>query len=96
MRGHLLDDAARSEILEICREAASPRDMIAASMHDSHVDGNTDKKNRVSLLLVLDSPRSTLKYHTKRIEDTTISLLMVDQKSFEKDVERDWLGGLLV
>ena len=96
MKGHPLGDASRSEILRVCREAASPDNIIAASIHDSHLGGNADKKNDVSALLVLDSTRTSLKYRTESIEDVTISVLMVDQKTFEKDVERDWLGGLLV
>ena len=96
MKETILGDAARSEILNICREAASPYDIVAASIHDSHLCGYTMKKNDVEVLLVLNSPKLTLKHHTKSQEDATISLLLVDQKTFEKDVERDWLGGLLV
>jgi len=41
----------------------------------------------------------TLRYQRrslKTIEGSTVSLLAVDQKTFKKDVEKDWLGGLLV
>ena len=95
-KGHPLSKTLRSEILGICRETASPHDIVAASIQGLNADVDTERKKDVTVLLVLSSPKLTLKYQTKRIEETTISLLMVDQNTFEKDVEKDWLGGLLV
>jgi len=96
MTEHVLDNAARNEILNICREVAFPNDIVAASIYNSNAYGRAEKKNILNVLLILSSPKLTLKYQVKSFKDTKVSILAVDQKTFERDVERDWLGGLIV
>jgi len=99
MRGRILEDTVTSEILNICEKAASPNRIVAASIHGPHIYGYTGKRKDVDVLLIVDSPRLTLKYRHRRLrslKDISVCLLVVDQKTFEKDTEKDWLGGLVV
>ncbi|MCW4020078.1 MAG: hypothetical protein NWF14_02460 [Candidatus Bathyarchaeota archaeon] len=96
MRRCILDDAVKSEIIRSCEEEASPHDIVAASICNPLTSGHVDPKGKVNVLLIISSPRLTLKYRRKPLGGGTLALLLVDQETFEKDVERDWLGGLLV
>jgi tRNA A-37 threonylcarbamoyl transferase component Bud32 len=90
----ILDGALISKILYICKKAA-PNDIVAASIYDSHVKGYPNK-DHVNVLLILNSQKLTLKYSLESLKEVTVSLLVVDQKTFEKDVDSDWLGGILI
>ncbi len=94
-----MDDTVTSEILNICEKVASPNRIVAASIHGLKMSNYAGEKKDVNVLLIVDSSKLTLKYRHRRLrslKDVAVSLLVVDQKTFKKDAERDWLGGLLV
>jgi Kae1-associated kinase Bud32 len=95
MTGYILGNAVKSAVLGICKKEASPDEIVAASIYDSHVQRYSDK-NDVNVLLIISSQKLKLKYSLESLKEITVSLLVVDQKTFEKDVEGDWLGGLLI
>jgi len=92
----VLSSQSKGEILNICRELAFPYDIVAASFYGPHICGYADEKSDLNVLLIIKSPKSILKCHIETINETNLSLLMVDQKTFELDVKEDRLGGLLV
>ena len=96
MNGQVLDSSTRSEILTVCKEEASSLDIVAALCFDLFLHNRKDKKRYFNILLILDSQKLILRHRVKPIKEGKVSLLMVDRKTFEKDVENDWLGGLLV
>ncbi len=91
-----LEGSKRNEILTVCKEEASKLKIVAALRYDSFLHIPKDKKRGFSVLLILDSPKLILRHRVKPLKDGEVSLLVVDRKTFEKDVENDWLGGLLV
>ena len=91
-----LEGSKRNEILTVCKEEASKLKIVAALRYDSFLHIPKDKKQGFSVLLILDSPKLILRHRVKPLKDGEVSLLVVDRKTFEKDVENDWLGGLLV
>ena len=96
MNSQTLDSSARSEILAVCKEEASSLDIVAALCYDLFLHSHKDRKRCFNVLLILDSPKMILRYRVKPIKEGEASLLIVDRKTFEKDVANDWLGGLLV
>jgi Kae1-associated kinase Bud32 len=96
MKTQVLDSSTRNGILAICKEEASTLNIVAALCYDSFLHGREDKKRCFNVLLILDSPKLTLRYRVKSFKEGEVSLLTVDEKTFEKDVENDWLGGILV
>ena len=91
-----LEGSKRNEILTLCKEEASKLKIVAALRYDSFLHIPKDKKHSFSVLLILNSPKLILRHRVKPLKDGEVTLLVVDRKTFEKDVENDWLGGLLV
>jgi len=96
MKDHTLTDKARGEILSICKEVAFPNDFVAALFYGSHVWGYADERSDINVLLIIKSPKLTLRCHLQPFNEEKVSLLIVDYKTFERDVDEDRLGGLLV
>jgi Kae1-associated kinase Bud32 len=92
--GQIEDELTCDEVLSICREEASQYKIVAAAIYDLYLQ-NAGKKHDISVLLILESQRLILKHRVRTIEGTNISILAVDLKTFEKDLSKDWLGGLL-
>ncbi|MBS7614722.1 hypothetical protein KEJ18_03200 [Candidatus Bathyarchaeota archaeon] len=95
MTRQVLDNSTQSEIQALCKEEASPFNVVAALCYDLFMC--VQKENpHFNVLMILDSPRTILKYRIKPFKGGEVSFLIVDRKTFEKDVASDWLGGLLV
>ncbi len=93
------DDVFKAQLLNICKEEASPKDIVAASIHSLPLGGEGNEKEVFNVLLILDSPKLILRHSFKRLrtlKGLALSILVVNQKTFERDVENDWLGGLIV
>jgi tRNA A-37 threonylcarbamoyl transferase component Bud32 len=92
----ILEEAVKRKILHLCIEEVSPNTLLAASISDSSLY-YTDKEKRIfNILLIVDSSRPILKYKVKQLKEGKIYLLKVDHKTFEKDIDKNWLGGHLV
>jgi len=81
--------------LNICKRIASNQEIVAACFHGPRISGYGDEKSDVNILLLLKSSRLLLKYHFKQFGGVTFVVLTADQETFEKDVERDRIGGLI-
>jgi len=95
MRNRLLDCNMRREILTLCKEEFAD-EMFAAAASLSYMYGRRETESRVDVTLILDSSTRKLAYQRKLLDNGTASILVVDRGTFERDVENDWLGGMLV
>jgi len=95
MTGKVLDNSTRNEIHALCREEASSLNIVAALCYDLFMCIQDDTPH-FNVLIIVDSPKIILRYRTKPFKVGEASFLIVDRKTFEKDVASDWLGGLLV
>jgi len=90
----VLDVSTRNDLIAVCKEEAFTLNIVAALCYDIFLRSQ-DKKRCFNILLILESPKIILKYRSKPIKEGEVNLLIVDEKTFEKDVETEWLGGLL-
>ena len=95
MISHLLDQDARKTILTLCKEEFK-EGIFAVAASSSHIRTLGEIEKRVDVTLILDSSTSKLSYQRRSLDKRAISILAVDRGTFEKDVEKDWLGGMLV
>jgi len=95
MKNRLLDRSVRREILTLCKEEFAD-EMFAAAASLSYMHGRRETESRIDVTLILDSLTRKLAYQRKPLSNNTASILIVDRRTFERDVENDSLGGMLV
>jgi len=95
MRDRPLDSDVRRDVLTICKQEFE-EGIFAAVANSSYIGGREETESRVDVTLVLDILTRKLSYERKRLDEGHLSILAVDRRTFEKDVENDWLGGMLV
>jgi len=95
MRNRLLDSDTRRDLLTICKREFG-KEIFAAAANSSYMRGRDKTESRVDVTLILDSSTRKLSYERKTLNGGLLSILSVDRRTFEKDVENDWLGGMLV
>ncbi|RLI13112.1 hypothetical protein DRO35_01215 [Candidatus Bathyarchaeota archaeon] len=91
MNNHLLDRNIAESILTICKKEFSEK-ILSILVSSSYIV----KYNKIDVILILESITRKLLYRRVTINNNIISILAVDRKSFEKDVNDDWLGGVFV
>ncbi len=91
----MLNEETKEKILNICREIASPMEIVAALLYGSHVCGYADEDSSISVMLIIESQRLTLRWHLEPLEEADLFILTVDRRTFERDVKGDQFGGLL-
>ena len=92
-----MNDDLKKRLLDLCMDVAGSREIVAACMYGPRVQGYGDEGSYIEVLLVLKSSRHIFRCHLKRVTaDGEVFILVVDQGFFEKDVESEWLGGLVV
>jgi len=96
MIDNLLGEEAESKILNICKDLANSAEIVAAFLYGPRIYGYTGKGEDVNVLLVINSPQPVLKSYKKTSDDFSILFLVVDHRTFQKDVENGWLGELIV
>lgn len=96
MIGDFLDEEARNRILKACEDLAESGEITAACVYGPRVHGYANERGDINVLLVTRSSRPVLKSCKKRVDDVSTSFLIVDQVTFEKDVQKGWLGELMV
>jgi len=95
MRDRLLDSNTRREVLVICKQEFG-EEIFALAANPSYISSLSETERRVDVTLILDSSSRKLSYERKPFDEGLLSILTVDRGTFEKDVENDWLGGMLV
>ncbi|MDH5732627.1 MAG: hypothetical protein OEY88_02420 [Candidatus Bathyarchaeota archaeon] len=80
------------KVSDICRRIAGTREIVAACFYGSQICRDTNHKDHANILLVLKDFRLRLKSYQKSLGETSILVLVVDKRAFERDVEQGWLG----
>jgi len=88
----LLNKALKETSLNLCKDIAGHREVVAACFYGPRVCGYADEKSDVNILLVLSDGRPALKGHLKPLNEINAFILAADQGMFEKDVEQGRLG----
>jgi len=96
MKSKLLSDEVKDGLLDACKDVAESMEIVAACLYGPHVYGYADEKNDMNVLLIIRSTKQVLKSHKRRIRNVPVSILIIDQETFEKDVENGLLGELVV
>jgi tRNA A-37 threonylcarbamoyl transferase component Bud32 len=72
----------------------SPKN-VAALIYGSFAGMYADNKAAIDVLVIAETNKLTLRSHLKRFNSRRIRFLIVDEKTFERDLEDEWLGGIL-
>jgi len=89
---HLLNEDIKENVLDLCKRIAGPRQIVAACFYGPRVCGYADEKSDLNVLLILSGYRILLNTYFKPVHGVNAFILAVDQKAFERDVEKGWLG----
>ncbi len=87
-----LDEKLKKTTLNLCKQIAASRELVAACLHGPYVCGYGREKSDVNVLLVINRFRSTLKSYHKSLNGIDVLILTVERGAFEKDVQAGWLG----
>jgi tRNA A-37 threonylcarbamoyl transferase component Bud32 len=87
-----LDQRMKEDLLELCRNIAGSRQIIAACIYGPWVCGYADQKTDISVLLILDSFALRINTYFETVDDVNVSILTVNRSDFERDVNKSGLG----
>jgi len=85
-------EESRKSLLDLCYAIAAQRRIVAACIFGPLASEYADEKSSVNVLLVLRGYQPILKTHRRAFEQRDALILTVDQRAFQKDVEKGWLG----
>ncbi len=85
----------KDQLLGFLTRMNKQSDFVAALMYGPRVCGYADEQSNLYALVVLERSKLSIKTKSGSFGDIQISILYVDRRTFERDVEEDWLGGLL-
>jgi tRNA A-37 threonylcarbamoyl transferase component Bud32 len=80
------------QILKLCKETVDSKEIFAACFYGPRVYGYADKKADINVLLIIPAYPRKMRNFTKQINGVNLSILAIDQKTFEGDVERGQFG----
>lgn len=87
-----LDENLKEKVLELCRNIADSRQIIASCIYGPWVCGYADAKTEVNVLLILESFTLRINTYFETIDDVNVCILTVNRSDFERDVNKSWLG----
>ena len=87
-----LDERMKENVLELCKNIAGSRQIIAACIYGPWVCGYADQKTDINVLLILDSFTLRINTYFETVGDVNVSVLTVNHSDFERDVNKSWLG----
>jgi len=79
-------------VRSVCYSVAGNRHILAACLYGPQVSGYAHENSDINALLVLRGYKPLVKTYEKRLEERAIFLLAVDQRAFQRDVSKGWLG----
>jgi tRNA A-37 threonylcarbamoyl transferase component Bud32 len=79
-------------VMELCRNIAGSRQIIAACIYGPWVCGYADQKTDISVLLILDSFALRINTYFETVDDVNVSILTINRSDFERDVNNSGLG----
>jgi tRNA A-37 threonylcarbamoyl transferase component Bud32 len=87
-----LNESLKENVLELCRDIAGSRQIVAVCLYGPWVCGYADEKTDVNVLLVLDNFTLRVNTYFESVDGVNVSILTVNRLDFERDVRRGWLG----
>ncbi|MDH5448503.1 MAG: hypothetical protein OEY24_05655 [Candidatus Bathyarchaeota archaeon] len=87
-----IDGPEEDRILKLCKETASPQEIFAACFHGPRVYGYAKKKADVNVLLIVSAYSPKMRNFAKQIDSVNLSILAIDKKVFESDIEHGQFG----
>jgi len=87
-----LGEDLEEKVSGLCRRIAGSSQIVAACLYGPWVCGYADEKSDVNVLLILDGFPLILNTCVRSTDGIVASVLTVDRKAFERDVEQGWLG----
>jgi len=78
--------------LNVCRGIASLSRTTAVCLYGQSAHGLFKKTKKISVLMVIEKFQEKLSYYTKKLDENSFSILVVDREVFEEDVEQGSLG----
>ena len=87
-----LNEKLKANVLELCNDIASSRQITAVCIYGPWVCGYADEKTEINVLLILDHFTLRLNTFSGTVDDIKISVLTVNRLDFERDVNKSWLG----
>jgi len=87
-----LNESLKQKVLELCRDIAGSRQIVAVCLYGPWVCGYADEKTDINLLLVLDSFTLRVNTYFESVDGVNVSILTVNRLDFERDVRGGWLG----
>jgi len=85
------EDSTKSQ-LDLCYAIAGHRRIVAACLYGPSASGYADEKSSLNFMLVLSGYRPIVKTYRKLFNQKDAFILTVDQRAFQRDVEKGWLG----
>jgi len=89
-----LDSERIKEVINASLEDI-PSKNVATLVYGPFAGGYADDKAAIDVLVIADMNKPTLRSRLKRFNSRKIRFLIVDRGTFEKDLENEWLGGIL-
>ncbi|MCW3985239.1 MAG: hypothetical protein NWE91_02365 [Candidatus Bathyarchaeota archaeon] len=80
------------QILKLCKEIVSSKDIFAACFYGPRVYGCAEKKKGINALIIIPNYSPKIRNLTKQVNNVNLSILAIDQKDFESDIEHGKLG----
>ncbi|MCS7120630.1 MAG: lipopolysaccharide kinase InaA family protein [Nitrososphaerota archaeon] len=99
VHGEIFGVELKRRVIEICRQEASPYNVFAALICIPPVSTEEKKRKVTDTLVIIESSKPFLRHTIKHLGlngSPSASLLLIDRKTFEKDVEKDLIGGFAV
>jgi hypothetical protein len=87
-----LNESLKQKVLELCRDIAGSRQIVAVCLYGPWVCGYADEKTDVNVLLVLDSFTLRVNTYFESVGGVNVSILTVNRLDFERDVRGGWMG----
>ncbi len=81
-------------IIDVSLDIA-PKEMIALSLYGSYAGGYADEKATIDVLMIINSDKIVLSSRSKSFDSRRIRFLIIDKGTFERDINNEWLGGIL-
>lgn len=86
------DVLEEDQIVKLCKETVSSKEIFAACFYGPRVYGYADEKADINVLLIVSNYSPKMCSFTKQINRVNLSILAIDQKVFESDVEQGKFG----
>jgi len=87
-----LSNEDRETILNVCRQLAGKRKILATCLYGPQVYGYTKQADFIEVLVIVRNFQPRVMVYSKQVNEINAVFLVVDQGIFERDVDQGFLG----